>query len=182
MLRSTQFEGDPCKKCGQAIRYKRSKQCVNCLFQRSQIYEKSPRRKMLRKAWLATTKGVAHENQRREFYRSADGKAYLKEYYQSERGRASLCVNSMKTHVKRSNVVGQYTTKDLLSLKESYGNRCLCCGRHESELEGPLEQDHVIPLSKGGSNWITNIQPLCEKCNDMGGKGTKCIDYRMVTQ
>ncbi len=40
-----------------------------------------------------------------------------------------------------------------------YGYRCAYCG-------GPFEHvDHVIPLSKGGSNWPANLRPACKKCN-----------------
>jgi len=86
-----------------------------------------------------------------------------------------------QTHrAKFINVEGSYSTHDWLALKQSFGNRCLCCHAHEDDLSGPLEQDHVIPLSRGGTNWITNIQPLCRACNSMGGKGTKVIDYRPV--
>lgn len=38
--------------------------------------------------------------------------------------------------------------------------RCTQCGSRES-----LEYDHIIPVSKGGSNTERNIELLCEVCN-----------------
>lgn len=58
-------------------------------------------------------------------------------------------------------------------LKKQYNYTCPCC--HKSEPEIKLTEDHIIPLSKGGSDLIENIQPLCSKCNFK--KHTNIIKY-----
>jgi 5-methylcytosine-specific restriction endonuclease McrA len=49
----------------------------------------------------------------------------------------------------------------------------LCCGKRK-----PLEADHVIPVCKGGTSWLHNIQPLCRSCN--AKKHDKCTDFRIT--
>jgi len=50
-------------------------------------------------------------------------------------------------------------------------NRCLHCGKVSI-----LTVDHVVPLSRGGSNYPSNLQPLCISCNLR--KHTHAKDYR----
>ena len=66
---------------------------------------------------------------------------------------------------------GSFTAEEWKELFEEYDNKCLACGATEN-----LGPDHVIPLSKGGTNYIDNIQPLCRSCNC--SKGVKVVDYR----
>ena len=53
----------------------------------------------------------------------------------------------------------------------AYGEYCLCCGSNDD-----IQLDHIVPISKGGKNTLSNLQPLCKSCNV--SKGTKTIDYR----
>ena len=41
--------------------------------------------------------------------------------------------------------------------------QCQSCGKTNEETE--LNIDHIIPLAKGGSNDISNLQTLCRSCN-----------------
>ena len=69
---------------------------------------------------------------------------------------------------------GKFSALEWLELKTKYNFTCLCCGRNEPDIR--LTADHVIPLAKGGTNNIDNIQPLCISCNSK--KHAKFIDYR----
>ena len=61
-------------------------------------------------------------------------------------------------------------------LKEANG-KCLLCGI--SAKERPLDVDHIVPRSKGGSDDKSNLQVLCSKCNR--GKSNKDdTDFRNI--
>ena len=45
-----------------------------------------------------------------------------------------------------------------------YNGRCVHC-----DTDHKLAIDHIVPLAKGGTNSILNLQLLCENCNTSKG-------------
>ena len=52
------------------------------------------------------------------------------------------------------------STKD--TVLEQAGAKCACCGEDDAAV---LQIDHIWPRSKGGQNWLINLQVLCADCN-----------------
>lgn len=82
--------------------------------------------------------------------------------------------NRRKRRAAKNASRGSFTAKEFEELCERYDNRCLSCG-----VTGVvLEADHVVPLTRGGSDDICNIQPLCGSCNRR--KLVDIVDYRVT--
>lgn len=71
---------------------------------------------------------------------------------------------------------GFHTFKQWEEMKERFNFMCLCCGKKEPEIK--LTEDHIVPISKGGSDDIENIQPLCFICNCK--KSVNTINYTIT--
>lgn len=56
--------------------------------------------------------------------------------------------------------------KDLLFI---HGGRCAYCGATKN-----IQQDHIVPLSKGGEHNIKNILPACRSCNSSKNNKNLC--------
>ncbi len=108
---------------------------------------------------------AAHPEARHEIQRRSDRK-----HPRSAEDNYIYCSNR---RARSKNAEGSFTKDEWEQLKAQYGNRCVACGD-----DGPLTADHVVPLILGGTNYITNIQPLCRSCNS--SKNDKIIDYRRM--
>lgn len=67
-----------------------------------------------------------------------------------------------KRRALKANVGGDHTPEDIEQLKVLQKNKCALC--HVS-IKTSRHVDHVIPISRGGSNDKYNLQLLCPTCN-----------------
>lgn len=58
---------------------------------------------------------------------------------------------------------GKFTKADIKGLLLEQKGRCNFCDADLDKVQWHV--DHIIPLSKGGTNWPHNLQILCWRCN-----------------
>lgn len=69
-----------------------------------------------------------------------------------------------ESSIKEKNVRNVSLITRLLVLARD-GSTCVICGRSVKCAGVQLHVDHIIPISKGGTNEISNLRTLCEECN-----------------
>ncbi len=103
-------------------------------------------------------------------------KAYCKKYSQTENGKIRNRIKVKAYRARKLGAEGRHTREDFLKLVLEFNNICPACNK---ELDtSKFTEDHIVPLSCGGSDYISNIQPLCAPCN--AGKRNKTINYRIL--
>ena len=61
---------------------------------------------------------------------------------------------------------GSHTADELKALLESQRGKCVYCG---ISIRKGYHVDHLVALARGGTNWISNIQLTCPRCNTSKG-------------
>jgi len=78
-------------------------------------------------------------------------------------------LNSMQPRLIAQKFIGKKNVRQFIFNRDS--NQCLNCGKKEK-----LQLDHIVPISKGGENKLSNLQTLCNSCNSIKKDNYK--DYR----
>lgn len=100
-------------------------------------------------------------------------KVALKNKKWKEKNRDKLNSYFHKRRALDIGAEGNFTDVDIKRIFHDQFGKCQGCNREFSEtLKYTI--DHIIPLSKNGTNWPINIQLLCGSCNY--SKGPKLMD------
>lgn len=84
-----------------------------------------------------------------------------KEYFLQNKAAFKAISNGRRALMR--NAEGSFTSDDVHRMFVSQTG--LCTGCYADLIKTTYHVDHIMPLSKGGSNWPDNLQLLCPTCN-----------------
>lgn len=130
----------------------RRKECNKCRYNYSVKYKKLNREKI---------------NKMTSDYRKINGDKYraiTRESVKRWKEKNPLAIRAMRENRRalEKNAEGRITRKNIEDLYLKQNGKCACCG---VDLNNKFHIDHIIPLSRGGSNFPENTQLLTPPCN-----------------
>lgn len=161
------FTGKPCIRGHIGKRLSQSKACVSCneerykeRFYKNGVYDIKLRRKMHSKNKEQYLKKAREWSERNKEYHKkliaqwwADNPEKAREYWSKRRA-------------KRRAASGSHSAEEISNLLKKQNYKCAACNKG---IKKKYTVDHIVPLSRGGSNFIENIQMLCRFCNTSKG-------------
>lgn len=84
--------------------------------------------------------------------------AYFKEWATKNPDKRSVYKHARRARENAAN--GSHTAAEWRTILARHKSKCVTCGA-----KGKMTKDHIIPLSRGGTNFVYNLQPMCLGCN-----------------
>jgi len=138
--------------------------CDNCKKQNEEKqshYKKSKRHYCNRECQKQHTKKIPYHEQNAYRGIRAEGESkqvYHRRYVETHKERISHL--KARRYARERDAEGSHSLEEWQQLKIKHKGKCAMC-----EKDTQLTKDHIIALSNGGSDYISNIQPLCRSCN-----------------
>jgi 5-methylcytosine-specific restriction endonuclease McrA len=187
------YTGKACKRGHVAERLVSTRACVTCSLGATEKWRSANPQKVLKKErnwyaaniekareqnrnWYAANIEKARENHRSQYAANPEKRREMTRNWREanpEKRRAmhkkwaannpdKVRVNTHRRRARLLNVPGSHTAKDIRALYALQQGRCNYC---KIEVGNTWHLDHIMPVSRGGSNNPENLQVLCPSCN-----------------
>lgn len=148
--------------------YKTSAYCKPCHADRARDLRKNGTPEQRASLKAATRKWrQAHPDKNRKYARDDYAR-------NADRRKASTIAWQLRNPERRATYEmnrrahGKMTPEEWADIVQRQHGLCAICGESKK-----LERDHIVPLTRGGTNHASNIQGLCRSCN--ARKGNRII-------
>ena len=177
-----------------------SKQCSKCGEVKTlEVFSRDRRTRDGRMSWCKAChaeylRTPGYRELKRRYDQSVAGRGSQRQYRHSEIGRKThreavrrhnqtvvgRVAKVRRSHARRARKaqVGGILTLTVLNLVSLQGGVCAYCERPFSDVRPPTI-DHVIPLSRGGTNDDSNVVAACRSCNSSKGSRT-AVEFQEV--
>ena len=149
------FTGKPCPHGHVAMRFTTAGKCVVCALDTNRA------RKGYFKARYEAKKPEILEQFRQKYPAMRVARIRAAKAWAAANRVLTLGYKQRNKHKRRA-AVGAFAARDIARLLDRQRCACAIC---EASLRDGYHVDHVIALTRGGTNWCGNLQLLCGPCN-----------------
>ena len=170
------FTGKTCKHGHIAERFVSSCACVVCVDLRNRKWMITERGKAVRRrvqedflarnpdyseGWVTKNPDRQPQYARRWYLKDPERRVKVSIAWRKANPE-KVRTNVRNRTARRKAAEGSHTAQEIIELLDRQNWKCAECG---ASLQEKRHIDHVVPLSRGGSNYISNLQGLCPTCN-----------------
>lgn len=156
-----------CKQCKKELLYKWREKNKNKWVAYVREKSKTEKYKAVRKAYnqldrvraknLQKYRAPEYQEKKKQYLLDNPEKAKAYDFNRNKRRRIRVADNNL-------------SDRDLLEIREAYGDKCSFCGFPADTL------DHILPLCRNGTHTVDNLWPACRSCNSQKG-GKTVLEY-----
>jgi 5-methylcytosine-specific restriction endonuclease McrA len=176
------YIGKPCKRGHDGLRYRSSSDCVQCAIERSTKWQRDnpeaanagskrwsdshPEQvRVAHNRWVAANRDKTRAKYLRWRNAHLEEARAATERWRQDKGKPAKVAIELRRRAHKAGAEGSHTREEVLVLFEQQRGLCGHCQTPLHLGKRGFTEDHKIPISRSGSDYIANIWLLCRRCN-----------------